>query len=120
MIDRRRHRAIAIALCFAASMAGVRFATAARVETGAPSASRTSWQPPIGIPRPSFGIVEEAPAAPSPWTAPAAGFYFVNAEDKKATDASNEFGTPARPRRTIPTSLPAGAVVELHGNYDTP
>jgi parallel beta helix pectate lyase-like protein/fibronectin type III domain protein len=79
-----------------------------------------TWTPPIGIPAPSFGIVEKAPASPSPWTVPTTGFYYVDWSSPAATDLSNPLGTPAKPRETIPTTLPAGAVVELHGTYDYP
>jgi hypothetical protein len=75
------------------------------------------WQPPIGIPQPAFGIVQLAPAAPSPWTTAVTGFYYVDATKAASTDTSNPYGTPAKPRKTIPNSLPAGSVVELHGAY---
>jgi len=77
-----------------------------------------AWTPPIGIPAPAFGINEIAPAAPNPWTVATAGFYYVDATKTAATDSGNPYGTPAKPRKTIPTQLPAGAVVELHGTYD--
>jgi hypothetical protein len=80
--------------------------------------ARAQWTPPIGIPAPSFGVVETARPVPSPWTTATAGFYYVNASHTASTDSSNPNGTPARPRKTIPNSLPAGAVVELHGTYD--
>ena len=79
-----------------------------------------SWTPPVGIPPPSFGINEVAPASPNPWTASTTGFYYVDATKAAATDDNNPYGTPAKPRQTIPTLLPAGADVELHGTYDTP
>jgi hypothetical protein len=78
-----------------------------------------AWAPPIGIPAPSFGINEVAPATPNPWTVSTAGFYYVEPTKAASTDASNPYGTPAKPRKTIPWVLPAGAVVELHGIYDT-
>jgi hypothetical protein len=78
------------------------------------------WQPPLGIPAPSFGIDEIAPARPDPWSAPVPGFYYVDATDASAADLANPFGTPAKPRLTIPTLLPAGSVVELHASYDRP
>jgi Right handed beta helix region len=77
------------------------------------------WTPPIGIPAPSFGITETAPATPNPWTSPKPGFYYVE-QKRGATDDDNQYGTPARPRWTIPDVLPAGSVVELHGAYDRP
>ena len=76
------------------------------------------WAPPIGIPGPSFGIVETAPATPNPWVGATPGFYYVDAAAAGNTDSNNPYGTPGQPRSTIPTALPAGAVVELHGTYD--
>ena len=64
---------------------------------------------------PSFGITEIAPAVPAPWTAPVAGFYYV--DEAQGTDAGNKYGTPGRPRQSIPNSVPAGAVVTVHGKY---
>jgi hypothetical protein len=78
-----------------------------------------SWTAPFGIPTPPFGIDEVAPATPNPWTVSTAGFYYVDATKSAATDGNNTYGTPLRPRRTIPSTLPAGSVVELHGTYDT-
>ncbi len=84
-----------------------------------PSPARAQWAAPIGIPTPAFGLSETAPAAPSPWVAATAGFYYVDAEARGATDDGNPYGTPAKPRQTIPTVLPAGSVVQLNGVYDT-
>ncbi|HEY7173091.1 MAG TPA: right-handed parallel beta-helix repeat-containing protein [Vicinamibacterales bacterium] len=84
----------------------------------APDADAASWTAPVGVPTPSFGINESARPAPSPWTSPVAGYYYVDATISAATDSSNPYGTPAKPRRTIPIALPAGSVVELHGTYD--
>ncbi len=99
-----------------------RFVIVAAIGIGSVMASVVSaqaqWTPPIGIPAPSFGITQVAPKSPSPWTAATPGFYYVDASQSSATDTSNPYGTPAKPRKTIPTSLPAGAVVELHGTYD--
>jgi len=78
------------------------------------------WQPPLGLPAPSFGLAQTAPAPPDPWSSPTAGFYYVDATQGDASDLANPFGTPAKPRLTIPTLLPAGSVVELHGFYDRP
>ncbi len=79
-----------------------------------------AWRPPIGIPTPLFGINETAPPPPDPWNTPTPGFYYVDSTHASATDSGNPYGTPARPRGTIPLSLPAGAVVEVHGTYDQP
>lgn len=75
------------------------------------------WTPPIGIPAPSFGINEAAPPRPNPWLSQVPGYYYVDRTVGAATDTNNQYGTPARPRRTIPLSLPAGSTVELHGTY---
>jgi hypothetical protein len=80
--------------------------------------AQAQWAPPLGIPSPSFGIKETAPATPSPWVVGTPGFYYVDATASAASDAGNPFGTPARPRSTIPSPVPAGSVVELHGTYD--
>lgn len=85
----------------------------------ASAASAAAWTPPLGIPAPSFGINEVAPATPNPWTVSTAGFYYVDATKAAATDTNNAYGTPTKPRLTIPTVVPAGAVIELHGTYDT-
>src|ERR1051326_6385773 len=63
------------------------------------------WKPPLGIPAPSFGINEQA--GPSN--------YYVDNTSPVATDTSNPNGTASRPRASVPTTLPAGAVVEVHG-----
>ncbi|HUL79686.1 MAG TPA: hypothetical protein VL691_20645, partial [Vicinamibacteria bacterium] len=69
------------------------------------SAAAQTWAPPIGIPAPPFGVTEVA------------GSYthYVDNTSPSATDTSNPNGSPALPRRTIPTSVAAGAVVEVHG-----
>src|SRR5262245_35403597 len=81
--------------------------------------AQTAFTTPLGIPTPSFGITQVARQQPSNWATATPGFYYVDATLSAATDLSNPYGTRAKPRRTIPTSLPAGAVVELHGTYST-
>ncbi|NOY91781.1 MAG: hypothetical protein GXP55_11345 [Deltaproteobacteria bacterium] len=73
------------------------------------------WTPPIGIPRPDFGIEEVAPDAPAPWDAETAGFYYVDNTHAAATDDANDYGTPAKPRLSIPTALSPGDVVVVRG-----
>lgn len=63
------------------------------------------WQPPAGIPSPSFGIDEQ----------PGAITHYVDNSSAAATDSSNPNGSATRPRLTVPTVLPAGSVVEVHG-----
>jgi len=106
----------------AAAMAVIGGASAAVAQGTPPAATPPprAWKPPIGIPAPPFGIEETAPRPPNPWTAPTPGFYYVDASQRSATDAGNDLGSPARPRRSIPVALPAGSVVEIHGAYDTP
>lgn len=70
----------------------------------APSASAQAWVPPVGIPAPTFGITQ----TPGVFT-----HYVDNAG--ACTDNQNPFGTPGNPRCSVPTSLQAGAVVEVRG-----
>jgi hypothetical protein len=89
--------------------------------TASPSAvAGPEWQPPVGIPRPSFGISEVAPSAPEDWSGQVENFYYVEESNPYADDTDNPYGWPGRPRRTIPVPLPAGAVVELRGTYSAP
>lgn len=74
--------------------------------------ANAQWTPPIGIPMPPFGIVEVAPAPPSPWNADTPGFYYVK---EGGTNPSN--GWPGHPRSQIPSVLPAGSVVVVAGVY---
>jgi hypothetical protein len=80
-------------------------------------AGAQTWKPPVGIPAPAFGITQTAPPSPSPWVVQTSGFYYVDATAPASTDTSNSNGTPAKPRKTIPTRLPAGSVVEVRGVY---
>lgn len=81
------------------------------------AARAQAWTPPLGIPTPPFGIQEQAPARPNPWSGPVAGYYYVDEAASGATDSSNPYGFPGKPRVSIPLLLPAGAVVEVHGTY---
>lgn len=67
------------------------------------AATAQGW--PTGIPAAPFGTSADAPRAT----------FFVNSTDPAATDANNPNGTATKPRATIPTPLPAGAVVEVRG-----
>lgn len=83
-----------------------------------------AWQQPIGIPAPAFGVNETAPAAPNPWdsthtTSSGRQFYYVCPTCSGHTDSANPYGYPSKPRDTIPATLPAGTVVEVHGQIDT-
>jgi hypothetical protein len=85
------------------------------------------WAPPIGVPNPPFGVNEKhtmyvgqqwnygsglepyRDAGNGPYT------HYVDKTSPQATDTNNTFGTPAKPRLTVPENLPAGSVVEVHG-----
>ncbi len=79
-----------------------------------------SYIPPIGIPAPDFGIEEKWQdfySRPNPWNQETEGWYFINQYHENASD-NNTYGTPGNPRRTLPATIPAGSVVEIHGDYD--
>ena len=69
------------------------------------NAPASAWTPPIGIPDPGFGITDTIPART----------HYV--DNSGTCDDSNNggLGSPAAPRCTIPTTLAAGASVEVHG-----
>ncbi|NKB71503.1 MAG: hypothetical protein GKR89_30900 [Candidatus Latescibacteria bacterium] len=72
------------------------------------------YEPPIGIPAPSFGIEQRVE------TIYGAGYYthYIDNTHPAATDADNPQGTLQRPRQTIPQrllDLPPGSVVEIAG-----
>lgn len=86
---------------------------------------------PIGIPNPPFGIEEshfmyagatfDFGSGPEPYRDAGNGPYthYVNCNtgrDVNPDFSANVFGTAANPRQTIPATLPAGSVVELHGS----
>jgi len=90
-----------------------------------------SYNPPIGIPAPEFGIEEshliyenslyDFGSGPEPYRDAGNGPYthYVDKNDPNATDVGNLFGTPAIPRLTIPKNLTPGSVVEVHnGPYN--
>jgi len=84
---------------------------------------------PIGIPAPEFGVDQShwmyaAPeytydfgSGPEPYRTGEDGPYthYVNTAAPNATDAGNPFGTLELPRKTVPATLSAGSVVEVHG-----
>jgi hypothetical protein len=83
-----------------------------------PALAQGDWFPPIGIPSPSFGIFEAAPAEPSPWESERGGFYYVCASCPNATADGNALGFPGSPRQSMPRTVPAGSVVFVAGRYD--
>ncbi|NOX57976.1 MAG: right-handed parallel beta-helix repeat-containing protein [Planctomycetes bacterium] len=80
-----------------------------------PIIAAAQWNPPIGIPAPDFGIEETVASVYG-----SASFFthYVDRDHPSSTDSSNPFGTPSRPRNTIPSSLSAGSVVIVAGTYD--
>ncbi len=82
-------------------------------------ASGFALEIPVGIPEPEFGVHEAPPQIPTAWPAAAeAGYYYIDNSHPNATDSSNEFGYPDRPRLTIPTSFRnwgEGTYIEIHG-----
>src|SRR5262245_54689771 len=88
------------------------------------------WVPPIGIPAPPFGISEThgmyGNGSDARWNygngleayrTNQFGPYthYIDNTHPSATDTSNTFGSPDRPRRTWPYPLPAGSAVQVHG-----
>jgi hypothetical protein len=70
---------------------------------------------PIGIPLPSFGMSESVDSIYG------AGYFthYVDNTHPLATDSNNPKGTKDLPRKTPPTKMVAGDVVEIHGGpYD--
>ncbi len=83
-------------------------------------AGAQSYQPPVGIPAPPFGIEEQLDdyyTRPNPWDAETPGWYYIDQYHPNASD-NVTYGTPNAPRRTLPAIIPAGSVVEIHGDYD--
>jgi hypothetical protein len=80
-----------------------------------------AYQPPVGIPDPTWGathpIDSVAPSWPSNWPSQAVtDYYYIDNTDPNATDSGNQYGYPDKPRQTIPeTTYAAGSYVEIHG-----
>jgi hypothetical protein len=80
-----------------------------------------AYEPPGGIPDPSWGdlhpVQSAAPGWPGSWPASEEpGYYYVDSGAPAATDRNNKYGHPARPRATIPeTNYAPGSYVEIHG-----
>jgi len=88
--------------------------------------SAYAYQPPLGIPEPVWGslspIDTTAPAQPAGWpSAEVANHYYVDNTSPNATDTLNTFGSPDKPRLTVPfadsnsASMPPGTYIEIHG-----
>ena len=87
----------------------------------------SAWEPPIGIPAPSFGIEEthrmyegqtyDFGSGPEPYKDAGNGPYthYVDNTHPNATNTDNPYGTASKPRNVIPGALAPGSVVEVHG-----
>lgn len=85
------------------------------------------WEPPIGIPRPEFGIDEthemykgkmfsfSTGAKKYPETANGPYTHYIDNTHPDATDSNNPYGSTDKPRLTIPKEVLEGAIVEIHG-----
>ncbi|WP_428737097.1 right-handed parallel beta-helix repeat-containing protein [Sulfurimonas sp.] len=76
----------------------------------------------VGIVEPSLGSIlgngidTSIPTTPTNWpTTESVGYYYIDNTHPDATDSSNTYGYPDKPRISIPTQLIAGSVVEVHG-----
>ena len=82
-------------------------------------AAAQQWQPPIGIPAPPFGVTDPQPSAPASWSSSpssaTANYYYVCRSCAGATDSNNAYGHPGLPRVSVPTSVSAGAYVQIQG-----
>jgi hypothetical protein len=86
--------------------------------------AEAQYVPPVGIPAPGFGV-NEAHTRYAGQAFSAGGFTYRDAGNGPyshyvnrsggCTDSGNTYGTQSQPRCTIPASLPAGSVVEIHG-----
>ena len=77
-----------------------------------------AYTPPIGIPDPGFGIDDVRPSRPADWSAYVVGYYYIDlstGNNTTATSNAGGYGTPTWPRLTIPSPVPAGSYVEVHG-----
>jgi len=100
------------------------------------SDSQCGWKPPIGIPKPEFGIEEtyrmyDDPANRNPeltYTKNSEGGYYThyvdNSGDCHNPESVTDFGSPSDPLCNFPQTsetslLPPGSIVEIHGDvYD--
>jgi hypothetical protein len=89
-----------------------------RVVTATFTESGQESSMPNGIPAPEFGISEVAPDHPMGWpSSEVADYYYIDASDPNATDSSNTYGYPDKPRTYLPNgTYGAGTYVELHGD----
>ncbi len=95
---------------------------------------RDDYDPPFGIPAPPFGILDSHRmyldpnhtysfngGIPRQYPTTPAGDPYTHYVDLTNGDDSgnNVYGTPQRPRKTIPAVVDAGSIVEIHGVMST-
>lgn len=72
----------------------------------------------LGVPDPGFGITDVAPDSATlctNWpTAATTGCYYIDPGGAGATNSSNTFGYPNKPRTSVPDPIPAGSLIEVH------
>jgi thiol-disulfide isomerase/thioredoxin/uncharacterized membrane protein len=131
-------KSVGVASLLPSSKSMMTLASAGTTATDASAAATVSWVPPIGIPEPSFGIKEthfmyqlqvgetcathpnkcyDFGSGLVPYPDAGAGPYthYVDINHPSATNTNNNYGSPTLPRRSIPSVLPAGSIVEIHG-----
>lgn len=89
-----------------------------------------SWNPPPSIPRPSFGVTNDiwiytnisytynyGAGAVTYRVDPTYGPYthWIDKGHPSAADGTNSFGTPTKPRLTVPAGVAAGSIVDVWG-----
>ncbi len=73
-----------------------------------------AYDMPVGIPEAWIAPDIATKTRPTPWTSEQAGNYYVD-NSVTCTDTNNIYGAPGNPRCRFPTTLNAGAYVEIHG-----
>jgi len=81
---------------------------------------------PVGIETPEFGIAEQCPPLPDPWTGEVSNFWYIDNTHPNATDtvqsgeSNPRHGYPDKPRKTIPVNWglgPGDVVIIADGDY---
>lgn len=78
---------------------------------------------PIGIAPPTVKFLTPTPPPPVDWSEEVAGYYYIDSVNGKEYDRISgvnyyrAYGTPEKPRLTMPTSVTAGSVVFVKGTY---
>ena len=96
-----------------------------------PHTAFSAFPPIIGIPTPLFGVDEShtmyagqqynyggalgayKDAGNGPYT------HYIDSTNVASTDDNNDYGSPSKPRKTIPPTVPEGSVIEVHNGMNT-